>query len=65
MDTVNEWYTAVRDWQRARDDLTSAIASIHWPHPTQPCLDAYDLAYSRETTARNRMQEVCGDGRKR
>lgn len=64
MDAVNEWYVAVKDWQKARDDLSSAIAAIHWPHPTQVCLDAYDRAYSRETLARDRMQEVCGIGRK-
>ena len=33
MDTAKEWYAAVKEWQRARDELTAAIAAIKWPNP--------------------------------
>ena len=32
MDTAKEWYAAVKEWQRARDELTAAIAAIKWPN---------------------------------
>lgn len=55
MDTANEWYAAVKEWQRARDELTAAIAAIKWPNPTAGCLENYDRAYANETQARDRM----------
>ncbi|CAB3637302.1 hypothetical protein CEY09_14800 [Achromobacter marplatensis] len=58
MDTAKEWYAAVKEWQRARDELTAAIAAIKWPNPTQGCLESYDLAYARETEARDRMNQA-------
>ena len=48
MDTAKEWYAAVKEWQRARDELTAAIAAIKWPNPTMGCLEA--------TTAPMRMK---------
>ncbi|MFY3308076.1 hypothetical protein [Achromobacter ruhlandii] len=56
MDTTKEWYAAVKEWQRARDELTSAIAAIKWPDPTPDCLATYDRAYAHETAARERMK---------
>jgi hypothetical protein len=44
--------------QRARDELTAAIAAIKWPNPTQDCLDNYDRAYANETGARDRMNQA-------
>lgn len=58
MDTAKQWYAAVKDWQRARDELTAAIAAIKWPNPTQDCLDNYDRAYANETEARDRMNQA-------
>jgi hypothetical protein len=55
MDAAKEWYAAVKEWQRARDDLTAAIAAIKWPNPTLGCLENYDRAFARETAARERM----------
>ncbi len=36
MDTTKEWYAAVKEWQRARDELTAAVAAIKWPLTTAP-----------------------------
>lgn len=58
MDTSKEWYAAVKEWQRARDELTHAIAAIKWPDPTPECLASYDRAYARETAARERMSQA-------
>jgi hypothetical protein len=58
MDTAKEWYAAVKEWQRARDELTAAIAAIKWPSPTQGCLESYDRAYALETEARDRMNQA-------
>ncbi|WP_244976722.1 hypothetical protein [Achromobacter piechaudii] len=58
MDTAKEWYAAVKEWQRARDELTGAIAAIKWPSPTPGCLESYDRAFARETEARERMNQA-------
>ena len=63
MDTANEWYAAVREWQRARDELTDAIAAIQWPNPTPGCLENYDRAFAHETQARERMNAAYGRSR--
>lgn len=57
MDTTKEWYAAVKEWQRARDELTAAVAAIKWPDPTSACLATYDRAYAHETAARERMNQ--------
>ncbi|MDH0091400.1 hypothetical protein N7373_08080 [Achromobacter mucicolens] len=64
MDTANEWYAAVRQWQRARDELTEAIAAIQWPSPTPGCLENYDRAFAHETEARERMDAACARSRR-
>ena len=58
MDTTKEWYAAVKEWQRARDELTAAVAAIKWPNPTPGCLDTYDRAYEQVTSARERMNQA-------
>ncbi|WMD20928.1 hypothetical protein RAS12_00725 [Achromobacter seleniivolatilans] len=58
MDTAKEWYAAVKEWQRARDELTAAVAAIKWPSPTQGCMESYDRAYALETQARDLMNQA-------
>lgn len=64
MDTANEWYAAVKEWQQARDELTDAIAAIQWPNPTLGCLENYDRAFAHETEARERMNAAYSRSRR-